>query len=285
VKNNLIREIKTLVLSKSVWIGMAIMLLLCGIQLKNAIEYTGQDIESIREIYDLVDDDVDVEELSIQESEYYEVYSNENSFNNSYALIIGIGLIVFPIVLSIYVGSEYSYGTIRLKAASSSLVSVLVSKIVTSFCFVSVYLLLYGIVMKVWQNYCTDKYLFGDYERTNVIKYGMFDFLKLYLTALSVVFFASLCAILFTVIFKSTIAGIIVTICINYLSIPNKYNIFYIFKSIIVKVFRIYDSSCFSFEVAESLQFSSINQDIIFVILYMIIVLTGIYVFGKLQRN
>lgn len=283
--NNIFREIKTMAYSKSVWIALAVMTILCLMQIRTSINFAGQDINAIEKIYDMVDGDMDVSELDKQIRDYYIVYSDYNSYNNAYAIAIGVGLLVFPVIASIYVGSEYTFGTIRLKAADSSLVKVIFSKIIVFSMLISVYLVVYGMCVRFCQKYWVKKYMHSEKIEAISDKLDVLDGVKMLLVTLMILLFYSLCAIIFTVYFRNAIAGIVITIAVNYISIPGKYSIFTVFKSLIVRTFRIYDLSCFNFEISKSMQLPSINEDVLVVGIYMIMIGGIIYFLSKLQRN
>ena len=218
----------------------------------------------------------------------YETFHPQTSINNGIAIILGLGLLVFPVIYSVYAGKEYKRHTIKPKSVYFSLQKVFLAKIIVTMLSLCGFLLIYSSISFVVSKICWTKYLEKLFAGSNIkyapVHFSILENGRVILLAFAMLMFYSFFCMLISIAFKSSVAGVVATIAFNYVKLPTKYSAHYMFTNLINSNFFTSDVSLFEFKSSSFATLSN-RTGILILSLYF---LTGIILMlflGKTQKN
>ena len=284
-------EIKTLLNMKSISIGLLLLLIIPSYIIYSNYKDAQSQMNYIQIIYDDIQINIsegnEVNTNNIDDDIFmiYKTYEPHMAVNNSFIVLIGTGIIIFPIIFSLYIGNEYSRSRIiKTKTVHYSLIQVFVSKIIVMFLilllFETIYTALNIYLIKLyWNKYLAE--FFMDYMHVNVIT--MSNFIIIALTTFIILFYTMICFTI-SLLFKRSIAGIITTIIINFVVLPNKFSFHNMFFDLINKTFFISEASpyMFTLRITEVLP---VHIELMILITFFIMLLGVILFAGLRQKN
>ena len=284
-------EIKTFCFSKVFWIGLLIIFVVPIIfQVNSYKEMQYYAKENIAIIDELVNSGEEVDYSSVEESirTIYKTLHPQTSINNGLAVLLGLGLIGFPLVFSVYAGKEYKRYTIKPKIVYYSLSKVFLSKIIVSGASLFGFLVIYSIVCFIVSKICWAKYLIAVFDGSGIqfddIQFSMLENTRSLFLVFVILIFYSLCCMIVSLVCKNSVSGVIATIVLNYVSLPTEFSPHHIFYKLINSCFYQSEVSVFEFKASS---YATLPNEVgmIIIVLYFIIALTTILVLGKLQKN
>ena len=283
-------EVKTLIHMKSISIGLLLLLIIPSYFFYSNYEYAKLQVNFFKASYNEIhaitsEEEIDTTDIDDSISMIHKTYEPHMVLNNSFAVLTGISIIILPIIFSLYIGNEYSRSrVIKAKITHYSLVQVFTSKIIV-ICLSTLFIgAIYAVLNIYLSQFYWNKFLaeyFADFTNTNVIKVSNFEIITL--TTFLVLFYIMICFTI-TILFKSSIAGIITTIIINYVTLPTKYSFNNMFFDLINKTFFISEASPFMFPI-RSTEVLPVHIELIILITFFLVLLSVIPFAGLRQKN
>ncbi len=292
MKECLFTEFKTLFRSKYIYIGILVLIIFATFfnysSYNNAIESINYNADVYEELL-MYEDNFDASSLTQVATEYYETFHPNMTANTVLSVLIGLGIIIFPILSSIYIGTDYGKSNmIRSKICHFSLVRVLVAKLVCIMLAIFIAMLVY-LVVSVTMVYS----IWPDFEialnrlpiEFPMVPFNIVNIAKTFVLTIAIFVFYSLAAAVVSALFKNSISGIILTVAVNYIFLPFEFAPHNVIYALI--------NECFIFTSASPTVFTSnfaqptlntINHIIIFAI-YFIALICAYLLIGKKQRN
>lgn len=289
--SSLKREMITLFNLKSMWIISAIVIIFCGLFMYQNYSNAQANVDLLLEDYDTTQienyDDEYIQQLKEEITEIYVTFHCKNFIDNSYGILIGIGMLLFPIIGIIYIADDYNKGTIKNKIVYDGLTKVAFSKLAAIFIYLVSFMLLYYFLQLLetrilYNHYLHNLDLKGIISQNDISVKDRNGIGVLIITLLIILFYVSLC-MLMTFIFKNMVMGFAMLIISNYVVLPIKYTPHNIFNWLINKVFRITEYSPFNF--ANNINFENVCVPLCVLGVYFAVILTMFYVASKIQRN
>ncbi len=284
-------EIKTFYYSRVLWIGLLVILVIpLYFQITTCQQLQDVAINQV-ETYEEVNasgDECDLSDLVITIQEMHKTFHPQTSINNSLAVMIGLGMLGFPALFSVFAGKEYRRYTIKPKIVYFSLLKVFVAKVLVAMACLLGFLMIYSCISYVVMKMCWEKYLMGIFDSSSiqfeVFHFTMFKNMELLFLVFTILMFFTFFCMLASFVFKSSVAGIIATIVFNYLTLPTKYSPHHIFYNFINRSF--YQSSVSVFEFKENMDATlSSRVGIVVLSLYLLVGVVALLVLGKTQKN
>ncbi|MEE1153615.1 MAG: hypothetical protein UH241_00475 [Acutalibacteraceae bacterium] len=292
MKECLFTEFKTLFRSKYIYIGLLVLIIFATFfnysSYNNAIESINYNADIYEDLL-TCEDSFDASSLTQLATEYYETFHPNMTVNNVLSVLIGLGIIILPILSSIYIGTDYGKSNmIRSKICHYSLVKVLVSKLVCIVIAIIIAILVYLVVSfamaySIWPNFETALNRLP--IEFPVVAFNIGNAAKTFVLTFAIFIFYSLATATVSVLFKNSISGIILTIAVNYVFLPFEFAPHNVIYALI--------NECFIFTSASPAVFTSnfaqptlstMNHIIIFTV-YFIVLICAYLLIGKKQRN
>lgn len=289
--NSLKREIITLFSLKSMWIVPAVVIIACGLFMYQNYNNVQTNVNLLLEDYDSTQiekyDSEYIQQLKMEIIEIYATFDYKNFLYNSYGILIGIGMLVFPIVGIIYIADDYNKRVIKNKIVYDGLTKVVFSKIVSMFGYLTFFLIIYYFLQLfetrfLYNNYLRNIDLKGLVSKNDVnfeTKSGIYAIV----TTFIILYFYTLLCMLLTFISKNMVIGFVMLIVNNYVVLPMKYTPHNIFNWLINKVFVITEYSPFNFTSKMSYQNTYIPIVILAICFFVIMLI--FYFASKVQKN
>lgn len=290
MKYSLTSEIKTLLHSKLFYISLSIITVISIIFMVQNYQSANANINYLLNMYNeftTTGTEFDYNEIVTPITDYFYTYNPNLAINNSISILIGIGLLIFPTFFSIYVGNDYKKRTIRNKIIFSSLPKVIISKyivlILTQIIFLIIYTLIhYGLSIILYNKYLSCINLPSDIIVNNV-NFNLIKNLKgIVAVFMSLIFYISLCMVI-SYIFKSGIAGVVMTLIINFVTLPTKFSPHNVIYYILNKYLYISESSPVTFSL--KYYFQNKNFPFILLLIYIISIFLIQLFISKIQKN
>ena len=296
MKNCLITEMKTLYKSKSIYIGLLALLTISMFFYVSSYTYANQStssdlivLEELKAMEEDSEDDLEIDYQPILNSivTTYTTYHPSMFINNMFGISIGLGLLVFPILCSIYMGTDYRNRAIKQKITFYSLHKIIASKLLSISTLIFSYLILILIIGNVVTRFLWSRYLSINDLSEFQIQVELLSFLdnfKIFIVTFFVMLFYSCVAMLLSFVFKSGVAGIITTVVLNYLVLPTRFGPHNIFYNLINSF--IYSSDVSPFEFVSHIENPlTINIGICFLLGYFLLILLLYFLNCFRQRN
>ena len=296
MKNCLVTEIKTLYKSKIIYIGLLALLAISMYFYVSSYTYAKQttagDLTFLEELKTMAEDteeNVDIEYEPILNSivTTYTTYHPSMFINNIFGISIGLGILVFPILCSIYMGTDYRNRAIKQKITFYSLHKTIASKLMSISTLIFLYLVFLIIIGNIvtgflWSNYLSVNDLSEFQIQVELLSF--LDNFKIFIVTFFIMLFYACIAMLIAFVFKSSVAGIIATVVLNYLVLPTRFGPHNIFYNLINSV--IYSSDVSAFEFVSHIENPlTINIGICFLLGYFVLILLMYFVNCFRQRN
>ncbi len=290
MKSSLVTEIKTILYSKIFYISLIVVTLISSAFMIQSYINANVSVDYLLELYnEFIADgtEFDYNEIVTPIKDYFYTYSPYLSINNSSSVLVGIGMLILPITYSIYVGNEYKKGTVKSKISISSLPKIVFSKYIVLVATLASYLVVYILIHYCLSVILYNKYFLSinlpDYIVIDDVNFGLLENLKgIFIVYISLLFYISLC-MLMSYFFKNAIAGVIMTLVINFVTLPTKFAPHNIVFQLLNKYLYISESSPVSFSLQYS--FSNNTQPLFFLIIYTVLVFISMFIISKVQRN
>lgn len=284
-------EFKTFYYSRVLWIGLLVILIIpMYFQITTCQQLQDVAINQVETYEEVIasGDEYDMSDLETTIQEIYKTFHPQTSINNSLAVMIGLGMLGFPAIFSVFAGKEYRRYTIKPKIVHFSLLKVFVAKVLIAMACLLGFLMIYSFISYVVMKMCWGKYLMGIFNSSS-IQFEVFHFtmlknMELLFLVFSILMFYTFFCMLVSFVFKSSVAGIITTIVFNYLTLPTKYSPHHIFYNFVNRSF--YQSSVSVFDFKETMDATlSSRVGIVVLLLYLLVGLVALLVLGKTQKN
>lgn len=289
--NSIKSEMKTFYFSKFFWVGFLVILLVpLWFQVSAYQDMQNFARDDISIINELVASGEEVDYSSVEGSlkTLYKTYHPQTSINNSLAVLIGIGLLGFPAIFSVFAGKEYKRDTIKPKIVYFSLLRVFVAKVLTAMVCLLGFIVIYSGFSYVVLKICWTKYLEKIFDSSSIqfdaVHFSVWKNAGLLFLVFAILMFYSLFCMLVSLVFKSSVAGVIATIVFNYFTLPTKYSAHHNFYNLINRSFYHSSASIFSFQESSYATLST-SAGIIVLTLYILTGITIMLVLGKTQKN
>jgi hypothetical protein len=287
-------EMKTIAKLKSIWIGFLILLLIPSyflISNYQSIEYEVRNVASlINELkdYEEMGEEVDYSNIEVELGEMFHTYHPQMAINNSLGMLIGIGLLVFPIIFSLYIGNEYSRTRpIKAKLTYYTLKNVFLSKMLVIIILIISFIATYSAIHIVVSRVCWGKYIETYYSTLNfnLSNEPLPRSLSVISLTFLILFFYSFVSVLLAIISKNGIAGIITGVALNYVVLPYNFTPHNIFNDLINKTIYTSNSSPFSFVVSMKSKPLTTNVELMMIFLYLVLFTIILVTTGYKQKN
>lgn len=290
--NSIKTEFKTFCHLKSIWIAFAVLLVIVSVFYINSynaqIQAVDDEVSLINEIEANSDGDVDYSELTDDLLDIYKTYNPKMALNNFLGLLIGLGLIIFPIISALFVGTDYGRSkTIKCKIAYYSLLKTYISKIIVICTFMIFSVLLFSLIGLGISSVC-----WGSLEQhfTINLDYSSIDYftfsenLNIILLTIAIFIFYSLVSFALSAIFKSSVAGLVSVIVINYFTLPTEYAPHNVIFRLISEVYNNSSSAPYQFVTTTESTISASLAILLFAA-YFAAVIAFILILAKKQKN
>jgi len=296
MRNSIKAEIKTFVKMKSIWVCITALIVFSALLFNQSYDTAINESTVLHavmdELYNLAGDDGDIDTSYIEEValDIYKTYHPKMSINNATGLLIGLGLIFFPIASSLYMGIEYSRNkAIKYKITHSTLIKTFISKCIVISIFAVATVLLYSSISYIlalirWKT-LHELLLQIDFVNYNSVSlYTFKNNLLLLVLVSSILIFYSVISMLVSAFMKSGTYGVISVIAINYIVIPSSYSPHNVIFSLINRV--VYTSPISPYEFKQSGTVALAPEvDVALFVGYLLFVTAVLLFLGKVQKN
>lgn len=287
--NAIKRELLTLFSLKSVWIVSAIVVFICGYFMYQNYNNAQTNVNYMIEEYS-ESDESDAEYAKQIKGELegtYSALSVDKFINNAYGILIGIGLLAFPVIGIIFVADDYTKGTIKNKVVYNGLQNFILGKIISIIVYLLSFIAFYSIFQYIeikilYKKYLQNIELKGLVNLDN-IKSGYVSNVGVIMVTIVVLLFYIMLCMLFTFIGKNMLLGFGALLITNYFVLPIKYSPHQIFNWLINRVFNITEYSPFNFSSKVTFDQNVIPYSLL--IGYFVIMIGTFFLVSKLQRN
>lgn len=293
MKECFLTELKTLLHSKYIYIGLLLLIFLSSFynysSCNNAIENVKYDVNIYEEMLMLNDDTIDTSTLDAEVIDIYKTYHPSMVFNLSLSMLIGIGLIVLPILSSLFWGNDYGKSNmIKCKICYYSLIKVFIAKLCCIILLIITAMFLYltisiVILHSIWSDFeIILKKLPTDLP---ILTINIISVIKVFVLTFVILLFYSLTCACIAALFKTPVSGIVFTVVINYVVLPFKYSPHNVIYALINNNFTFTSASPAVFSQNPLQPALSNIQNILLLFTYFIVLLFIFFIISKRQRN
>lgn len=217
----------------------------------------------------------------------YNAYVPGMAFNNSMAMLVVFGLLLVPILFTLYACSEYRSKVNRYKNVSLPRERVLAKiSVCAGVLFAS--MVVYSIFYYAVSYFCWGKYLSSMFEKhgyqPKAMDIGLEKNIKCFLAAYFILLFYSVFGMLISFLSRSSITGVIVTVVVYFTRIPFGFSPSRNFSNVLSNAFYSNESSSFSFDMLEKSD-HSVSLSIVILMVYFVLMLTAVFLTGNIRKN
>lgn len=298
MRNAFITEFKTAVRLKSFWICMAVFfaffLYLYGSSYSSGRQTLGARENMYHEILQMIreeegeDVEVDTTDLQLELTEMYKAYHPNQFMNVSYQYFLGVGAIILSISASIFIGNDYRRGQgIKAKLTYYSLEKVFLAKLLVLLTLVAGMIIIFSAVSAVsapvfWKMFLEKAFneFPVSFEKVAPAAGPIFGMMGV---SVAYLLFFMLCCVLMSVVFKSSLAGIITLVALNLIPDLTKFAPNRLFMDLASRVFTVNEGM--SFAVNARPNTVPVGGEIALLAGYFVVLLGGYFYLGFRQKN
>lgn len=207
-----------------------------------------------------------------------------NAVNNILMVQIGIGLLIFPMLFALFIGSEYSNHQIELKEVTYGVSNVIFSKIIVLISYLAIMVTAltgagYFIANHYWKLYSDTISAAGRYVEIPNQKINY----SLIILTLIILCFYSLLVFMISFMARNSVAGIIANVVIVYGEgyIMNSAMPKWIFYHLLNNNITEYENSFVSFAVSDKVANLGTGMSVVLILVYFVCIIAGIKIICK----
>ncbi len=287
--NTIKRELLTLFSLKCVWIVSVAVISICGYFMYQNYNNAQTNVNYMIQEYSESDkSDLEYANQIKREVEgTYRALSIGNFINNAYGILIGIGLLAFPVIGIIFVADDYTKGTIKNKIVYNGLPNIILGKVISMIVYLLIFIVFYSAfqyaeIKILYERYLQSIELNGLINLDSMRSEYVNNVGVIIVTIIVLLFYVMLCMLL-TFIGKTMLLGFGALLITNYFVLPIKYSPHQIFYWLINRVFNITEYSPFNFSSKVTFEQNVIPYSLL--VGYFVIMIGVFFLISKLQKN